>query len=65
MNLSESLKLIKVPGIEVPNLESLDLKNCINLRSIHPSIGILKKLTYLGISWRKNLTSLPDRKSVV
>ena len=61
MNLSESPKLIEVPGIEVPNLESLNLNNCINLRRIHPSIGIHKKLTFLHISECKNLTSLPSK----
>ena len=61
MNLSASLKLIEVPGIEVPNLALLDLQNCINLRRIHPSIGIHKKLTYLHISGCKNLTSLPSK----
>ena len=61
MNLSASLKLIEVPGIEVPNLERLVLDDCINLRRIHPSIGIHKKLTYLHISGCKNLTSLPSK----
>ena len=61
MNLSESLKLIEVPDTtQVPNLESLDLKDCINLCSIHPSIGIHKKLTILKLGGCKNLTSLPS-----
>ncbi|XP_050254551.1 disease resistance protein RUN1-like [Quercus robur] len=62
MNLSESLKLIEAPDIiEVPNLESLVLKSCINLRRIHPSIGIHKKLTILDLQRCENLTSLPSK----
>ena len=62
MNLSESLKLIEAPGIiEVPNLECLVLQNCTNLRRIHPSIGIHKKITILNLKDCKNLTSLPSK----
>ncbi|KAK9995064.1 hypothetical protein SO802_024767 [Lithocarpus litseifolius] len=62
MNLSESLKLIEVPDIiEVPNLESLVLENCINLHRIHPSIGIHKKITILNLRGCKKLTSLPSK----
>ncbi|XP_050254550.1 disease resistance protein RUN1-like isoform X2 [Quercus robur] len=62
MNLSESLKLIEAPDIiEVPNLESLVLKSCINLRRIHPSIGTHKKLTILDLQRCENLMSLPSK----
>ncbi|KAK4570780.1 hypothetical protein RGQ29_029575 [Quercus rubra] len=62
LKLSESLKLIEVPDtIKVPNLESLDLEDCINLRRIHPSIGIHKKLTILNLDGCKSLTSLPSK----
>uniref|UniRef100_A0A7N2RA36 ADP-ribosyl cyclase/cyclic ADP-ribose hydrolase n=1 Tax=Quercus lobata TaxID=97700 RepID=A0A7N2RA36_QUELO len=62
MNLSESLKLIEAPDIiEVPNLESLVLKSCINLCRIDPSIGIHKRLTILDLQRCENLTSLPSK----
>ncbi|KAK4570789.1 hypothetical protein RGQ29_029582 [Quercus rubra] len=62
IKLRESLKLIEAPDIiEIPNLESLDLEDCINLRRIHPSIGIHKKLTFLNLKGCKNLTSLPSK----
>ena len=60
MNLSESLKLIEAPNItEVPNLESLVLKSCINLRRI-PQLNH-KKLTILDLQRCENLTSLPSK----
>ena len=62
IELSESQKLIEAPDIiKVPNLESLVLEDCINLRKIHPSIGIHKKLTILNLYGCKNLTSLPSK----
>ena len=57
-----ALKLTEGPDIiNVPNLKSLVLQNCINLRRIHPSIGIYKKLTILNLSRCENLTSLPSK----
>ena len=57
-----ALKLTEGPEIiNVPNLKSLVLENCINLRRIHPSIGIHKKLTILNLHGCKNLTSLPSK----
>ena len=57
-----ALKLTEGPEIiNVPNLKSLVLENCINLRRIHPSIGIHKKLTILNLNGCKNLTSLPSK----
>ncbi|KAL4594385.1 hypothetical protein ACB092_12G016200 [Castanea dentata] len=62
IELSESLKLIEAPDIiEIPNLESLVLENCINLRRIHPSIGIHKKLTILNLGRCQNLRCLPNK----
>ncbi|XP_030934476.1 disease resistance-like protein DSC1 [Quercus lobata] len=62
IKLSKSLKFIEAPDIiKVPNLESLVLEDCINLRKIHPSIGIHKKLTILNLDGCKNLTSLPSK----
>ena len=57
-----ALKLTEGPKIiNVPYLKSLVLENCINLRKIHPSIGIHKKLTILNLNGCKNLTSLPSK----
>ena len=57
-----ALKLTEGPDIiNVPNLKSLVLENCINLRRIHPSIGIHKKLTILNLRDCQNLTSLPSK----
>ncbi|KAK4570777.1 hypothetical protein RGQ29_029574 [Quercus rubra] len=62
LKLTKSPKLIEAPDtFKVPNLESLDLEGCINLRRIHPSIGIHKKLTILYLNGCKNLTSLPSK----
>ena len=59
---SIALKLTGGPDINnVPNLKSLVLQNCINLRRIHPSIGIHKELTILDLKDCKNLTSLPSK----
>ena len=61
IELSESQKLIEAPDvIKVPNLESLVLKYCINLRRIHPSIGIHKKLSIINLEGCKKFTSLPE-----
>ena len=57
-----ALKLTEGPDIiNIPNLKSLVLENCINLHRIHPSIGIHKKLTILNLHGCKNLTSLPSK----
>ena len=44
---------------KIPNLEKLVLKGCINLRSLHPSIGVHQKLTFLNLKGCKNLRNLP------
>ena len=57
-----ALKLTEDPDISnVPNLKCLVLQNCINLRRIHPSIGIHKELTILNLRGCNNLTSLPSK----
>ena len=61
IELSKSQKLIEAPDIiKVPNLERLVLKDCINLRRIHPSIGIHKKLSIINLEGCKKFTSLPE-----
>jgi Leucine-rich repeat (LRR) protein len=60
--LDNSPKLIETPDFtEVPNLEKLILKNCINLREVHPSIGVHRKLILLDLEGCKNLKTLPSR----
>ncbi|XP_030935982.1 TMV resistance protein N-like [Quercus lobata] len=62
IKLTKSQKLIETPNIiKVPNLMTLVLEDCINLRTIHPSIGIHKMLTILNLEGCKNLTSLPSK----
>ncbi|XP_075648047.1 TMV resistance protein N-like [Castanea sativa] len=62
IGLSRSLKLIETPDInEIPNLESLVLRYCRNLRRIHQSIGIHKKLTILNLDRCENLRCLPSK----
>ncbi|XP_030965858.1 TMV resistance protein N-like isoform X2 [Quercus lobata] len=62
IKLKKSLKLIETPDFnEIPNLEKLDLEGCINLRSLHPSIGVHQKLTFLNLEGCKNLRSLPSK----
>ena len=46
---------------KVPNLEKLSTEDCINLLWLHPSIGVLKKLTLLNLKGCKNLTTLPNK----
>ena len=60
--MKKSLKLIETPDFnKIPNLEKLVLKGCINLRSLHPSIGVHQKLTFLNLKDCKNLISLPSK----
>ena len=62
IQLRKSLKLIKTIDFHrIPNLEKSVLKGFINLRSLHPSIGVCKKLTFLNLKGCKNLTSLPSK----
>ncbi|KAL0006306.1 hypothetical protein SO802_013867 [Lithocarpus litseifolius] len=52
--------LIMIPDTtEIPNLESLILKDCTSLSKIHPSLGYLKKLIFLNLDGCVCLESLP------
>ncbi|XP_050253764.1 disease resistance protein RUN1-like [Quercus robur] len=60
IQLNKSPKLIKTPDFtDFPVLEELELKDCINLLALHPSIGVHKKLILLNLKGCKNLKSLP------
>ncbi|KAL4597992.1 hypothetical protein ACB092_11G028400 [Castanea dentata] len=62
ISLKKSLKLIETPDFnKIPNLEKLVLEGCINLHSLHPSIGVYQKLTFLNLKGCKNLKSLPSK----
>ena len=62
IKLEKSLKLIKTPDfIKIPNLEKLVLKGCINLCSLHPSIGVHQKLTFRNLKSCKNLKNLSSK----
>ena len=59
INLKSSLKFFETPDFtKIPILEKLVLEDCINLREIHPSVGVHKKLTLLNLKGCKNLRSL-------
>ncbi|XP_075651922.1 uncharacterized protein LOC142622358 [Castanea sativa] len=45
----------------VPNLEKLILAYCKNLRELHPSVGILKKLVLLDLKYCSKLSCLPSK----
>ncbi|WVZ03712.1 hypothetical protein V8G54_024518 [Vigna mungo] len=60
LDLSSSEDLIKVPDLgEAINLEWLSLKSCTTIREIHPSIGLLRKLSYVTLEGCKGLIKLP------
>ena len=62
INLKSSLNFFETPDFtKIPILEKLVLEDCINLREIHPSVGVHKKLTLLNLKGCKNLRSLPGK----
>ena len=62
IDLTNSSDLIITPDFTgVPNLEKLVLESCTNLRELHPSIGILKRLVLLNLKHCKNLSCLPSK----
>ncbi|CAK8576912.1 unnamed protein product [Lathyrus sativus] len=61
LNLRDSTNLIKMPDFgEFPNLERLNLKGCIKLVQLDPSIGLLRKIVYLNLKNCKSLVSIPN-----
>lgn len=62
LNLSHSQGLIGTPNFsQIPNLERLILKSCINLSEVHESIGVLGRLVLLNLRGCRNLRKLPRR----
>ncbi|XP_023918694.2 disease resistance protein RPV1-like, partial [Quercus suber] len=60
IDLSESGLIISPDFTGVLNLEKLRLSYCKNLRELHPSVGILKKLVLLHLNSCENLMCLPN-----
>ncbi|XP_057752791.1 disease resistance protein RUN1-like isoform X1 [Arachis stenosperma] len=61
MELCYSKSLVKIPNLsQAPNLLRLDLKGCVKLVRLHPSIGCLKNLGYLNLENCRSLVSIPN-----
>lgn len=61
LNLSHSHRLRQTPDFSnMPNLESLKLKDCERLSSVHKSIGGLKCLILLNLKGCINISKLPE-----
>ncbi|XP_020226171.1 disease resistance protein RPP5 isoform X2 [Cajanus cajan] len=60
LDLAHSKNLIQIPDLgEAPNLRLLDLNGCKKLRQLHPSVGLLTKLTLLNLEKCKSLIKTP------
>ena len=59
--MSHSSLIISPDFTGVPNLEKLTLSSCLNLRELHPTVGILKKLVLLNLECCKELSHLPSK----
>ncbi|PPD88128.1 hypothetical protein GOBAR_DD14952 [Gossypium barbadense] len=61
ITLDLSLNLIRIPDLSsAPNLETINLRWCYNLRDLPSSLQHLEKLTLLNVNSCKNLRSLPS-----
>ncbi|GKD40097.1 NB-ARC domains-containing protein [Tanacetum coccineum] len=62
MKLRYCCNLTTTPDFsEITNLEELSLEGCVNLVSVHPSIGMLKRLVVLNLRDCKRLQNFPSR----
>ncbi|KAL6184833.1 hypothetical protein ACLB2K_046233 [Fragaria x ananassa] len=60
LDLSGSPFLMSTPDFtQVPDLEVLVLQHCTSLGEVHPSLGFLKKLSFLDMKNCKSIESLP------
>ncbi|XP_056162382.1 disease resistance protein RUN1-like [Syzygium oleosum] len=60
LNLDNCLSLKRTPDLSAfESLEILILRDCPNLEEIHPSIGDIKTLVSLDVSWCTRLKNLP------
>ena len=61
IHLNESQNLIETPDLNrVPNLEKLVMEGCLNLHTVHQSMGAHKKLTLVNCKGCKSIESLPN-----
>ncbi|PRQ25293.1 putative leucine-rich repeat domain, L domain-containing protein [Rosa chinensis] len=64
LNLSHSHDLTQTPDFSyIPNLERLDLRDCVSLIDVHESIGSLKRLVYLNVEDCTSIRRLPEKIS--
>ncbi|GKB67795.1 NB-ARC domains-containing protein, partial [Tanacetum coccineum] len=62
MKLRYCCNLTTTPDFsEITNLEELSLEGCVNLVSVHPSIGMLKRLVVLNLRDCKRVQNFPSR----
>ncbi|GJU41489.1 NB-ARC domains-containing protein [Tanacetum coccineum] len=61
MKLRYCCNLTTTPDFsEITNLEELSLEGCVNLVSVHPSIGMLKRLVVLNLTGCLKVDQLPE-----
>ncbi|KAG4939271.1 hypothetical protein JHK86_045412 [Glycine max] len=61
--LDECDNLIEIPDVScLPNLENLSFRECLNLLTIHHSVGLLEKLKILDAESCEELESFPPLK---
>ncbi|GJR88583.1 NB-ARC domains-containing protein [Tanacetum coccineum] len=61
MRLRYCCNLTTTPDFsEITNLEELSLEGCVNLVSVHPSIGMLKRLVVLNLTGCLKVNQLPE-----
>ncbi|GKF32889.1 NB-ARC domains-containing protein, partial [Tanacetum coccineum] len=62
MKLRYCCNLTTTPDFsEITNLEELDLEGCVNMVTVHPSIGMLKRLVMLNLRDCERLQNFPSR----
>ncbi|XP_057749401.1 disease resistance protein RUN1-like [Arachis stenosperma] len=60
ITLRGSRNLVKIPNLsQAPNLEELNLEECVKLVHLDPSVGSLEKLRLLNLEWCKSLVKIP------
>lgn len=61
VNFSHCALLSEIPDVSsLPNLESLDLRECTNLVEVHQSLGLLEKVVHLNFLNCCNLRCFPS-----
>ncbi|KAM5562864.1 hypothetical protein ABKV19_017845 [Rosa sericea] len=66
LNLSHSHDLTETPDFSsIPNLERLNLRDCVSLIDVHESIGSLERLVYLNVEDCISIRKLPKNISLL